>query len=100
MILEEKHNGKTYNLAGESITQQKLTDYMNMAFGTQLVYESMSVEDYRKERAAELGEFMGMIIAGIYSGIREGVMQFDSDYHSAAGRDHISWEAYFNQLKR
>ena len=100
MILEETHNNKTYNLAGEPITQQQLTDYLNMAFGTQLVYESMSVEDYRKDRTAELGEFMGTIIAGIYSGIREGVMQFDSDYQSAAGRSHISWTAYFNRLKR
>ncbi len=99
MILEDKHNGHTYNLGGEPITQQKLTEYMNQAFGTNLVYESMSVEDYKQERTKELGEFLGNIISGIYSGIRNGTIQFESDYETAAGRRHISWEEYFGQLK-
>lgn len=99
MILEDKHNGHTYNLGGEPITQQQLTDYMNQAFGTNLIYESMSVEDYKQERTKKLGEFLGNIISGIYSGIRNGTTQFESDFEIAAGRKHISWEEYFSQLK-
>jgi len=98
MLTEEKHNGQIYNLGGEPITQQQLTDYMNEAFGTRLVYESMSIEDYEKERKEELGDFMGTIIAGIYSGIRNGVMQFDSDFKTATGREHISWKDYFKKI--
>ena len=100
MILEDKHNGKTYNLTGEAITQQQLTDYLNQAFGTSLTYESMSVEDYTKERQNELGEFLGSIIAGIYSGIRSGTTNVKSDFKKAAGREHISWDEYFRNLKK
>ena len=46
--------------------------YVNDAFGTDLNYRAMSVAEYRDERIAELGEFMGNVIAGIYEGIRNG----------------------------
>jgi NAD(P)H dehydrogenase (quinone) len=100
MLLENKHNGKTYNLTGEAITQQQLTDYLNQAFGTTLTYESISVQDYNKERQNELGEFLGSIIAGIYSGIRSGTTNVKSDFKQAAGREHISWNEYFKNIKK
>lgn len=99
MLLEEKHNGKTYYLTGEPITQQELADYLNMAFGTNLIYETIDVEDFKKERIAELGEFIGTIIAGIYQGIRSGAFDKSSDFTSAAGREHISWSDYFQQIR-
>ncbi len=98
MLLEDKHNGKTYNLCGEAITQQQLTDYLNHAFGTNMVYESISVEEYTKERQKELGEFLGSIIAGIYAGIRSGTTNVKSDFKKATGREHISWDDYFESL--
>ena len=99
MILGEKHNGNIYNLGGTPITQQELTQYMNEAFGTKLFYESMSVEDYLAERKNKLGDFMGTIIAGIYTGIRNGDTVIESDFAEAAGREHISWESYFSEIK-
>jgi NAD(P)H dehydrogenase (quinone) len=99
MLLEEKQNGNTYTLAGEAITQQQLTDYLNRAFDTNLIYEPMSVEDYTKERQTELGEFMGTIIAGIYTGIRNGSSNVTSDFKQAAGREHIHWDDYFAKLR-
>ena len=99
MLLEDKHNGQTYYLTGEPITQQKLVDYLNMAFNTNLIYQTISVEDYKKERMAELGEFMGTIIAGIYQGILSGAFDKPSDFKSAAGREHISWSDYFQQIR-
>lgn len=99
MLLEEKHNGKTYYLTGEPITQQELADYLNMAFGTNLIYETIGVEDFKKDRIDELGEFIGTIIAGIYQGIRSGDFDKSSDYTSAAGRKHISWSDYFQQIR-
>jgi NAD(P)H dehydrogenase (quinone) len=100
MLLEDKHNGNIYHLAGEPITLQQLTDYMNKAFGTNLVYESMSVEDYKASRTAELGEFMGTIISGIYESIRSGLSEVDSDFEKVAGRTHISWEDYFSRIAK
>ena len=100
MLTEEKHNGKTYNLHGVAITQAALAEYLNLAFGTQLTYRAMTVEDYRRDRTAELGEFMGTVIAGIYEGIREGKVNNPSDFLTVAGREHQSWQDYFTILKQ
>lgn len=100
MLSEDKHNGQTYNLHGQSLTQYQLADYLNQAFDTDLSYQPMSVEDYRKDRIEELGDFIGTVIAGIYQGIAEGKSDNPSQYAQAAGREHISWQDYFNKLKR
>jgi len=99
MLTDSKHNGQTYNLHGEAITQQQLADYLNNAFGTDLSYRETSVADYREERIAELGEFLGTVIAGIYEGIRNGASNNESHYRIAVGRSHQSWQAYFDALK-
>ena len=98
MLTENIHNGNTYNLNGEPITQQKLAEYLNKTFGTKLEYKSMSVNEYREERVAELGEFLGSVIAGIYHGIKIGAYENENDFSKAAGRDHQSWEEYFNSV--
>ena len=58
----------------------------------------MTVEDYQRERMAELGEFMGTVIAGIYAGIRAGEANNPSDFATAAGRAHQSWQDYFQSI--
>lgn len=100
MLTEDAHNGHTYNLHGEAITQYELANYLNMAFGTDLQYTPVTVEEYRADRVAALGEFMGTVIAGIYEGIRNGEADDPSHFSQAAGRDHVSWEEYFASLKR
>ncbi|MBX2862968.1 MAG: hypothetical protein KTR27_05390, partial [Leptolyngbyaceae cyanobacterium MAG.088] len=100
MLTENKHNSNVYNLHGEAITQSELAEYLNLAFDTQLTYRAMSVEDYRQERMAALGEFMGTVIAGIYAGIRAGGANDFSDFLTAAGREHQSWKDYFMGLKQ
>jgi NAD(P)H dehydrogenase (quinone) len=100
MLLEETHNGNTYKLAGPAITQQQLTDYLNSAFEVKLVYEPISVEEYTTQRVAELGDFLGTVIAGIYTGIRDGSFQVKSDYKKAAGREHLEWDVFFRSLHK
>jgi NAD(P)H dehydrogenase (quinone) len=95
ILTEDHHNGATYNLHGEPMTQSQLADYLNTAFGTSLRYEPMTVEAYRQERIEALGEFLGSIIAGIYDGIRQGEFDNTSHFAAAAGRDHQSWDEYF-----
>ena len=90
MLLQEKHNGQTYNLVGKPITQSKLTELINQVFNTNLTYHSVSVEDYEKERKAELGDFIGTVITGIYNGIKLGINDVHSDFEKAAGRPHKS----------
>ncbi|MGY5453051.1 SDR family oxidoreductase [Agarivorans sp. MS3-6] len=99
MLTQDKHNGHTYNLHGDSITQYQLADYMNLAFASHLTYRPMSVDQYRQERIEELGDFIGSVIAGIYQGISEGKSDNPSQFEQAAGRPHITWDEYFNQLK-
>ena len=98
LLTESQHNGHIYNLHGEPITQQQLADYLNEAYGTDLKYRAMSVTEYREERIAELGEFIGNVIAGIYEGIRNGAANNESQFAVAAGRDHQSWREYFDGL--
>jgi len=95
MLTEDEYNGQTYNLHGEALTQTQLASHLNRAFDTNLIYREMTVEEYRRERVAELGEFLGGVIAGIYAGIREGAMDNTSQYLKAAGREHQPWGNYF-----
>lgn len=99
MLIQDKHNSKTYNLHGESITQYQLADFLNSSFGTDLTYIPMTVDEYRNDRVAELGDFIGTVITGIYQGIKEGAADNTSHFSQAAGRDHISWPVYFEKIK-
>lgn len=98
MLTGAEHNGQTYLLHGEPLTQAELAAYLNRAFGTDLVYRSMTPEAYKADRIAELGEFLGTVIAGIYQGIREGALDAPSDFETAAGRPHQTWDDYFATL--
>lgn len=98
MLTEPRQNGQTHNLHGEWLTQAELAAHINRAFGTSLRYRAMSVEDYKADRIAELGEFIGTVIAGIYQGIRNGALDNPSDYEAATGRPHQSWDDYFGAL--
>ncbi len=90
LLLTDELNGEILNLVGEGITQAQLTDYINRVYGLNLKFTSISVEEYKNERQAALGEFLGTIIAGIYEGIRIGANDVKSDFEKAAGRVHIS----------
>ncbi|NNC83560.1 MAG: SDR family NAD(P)-dependent oxidoreductase, partial [Flavobacteriales bacterium] len=88
MLLKGNHNGQTYNLTGEAISQAELADLINDVYGTELKYQAVSIENYKQERIAELGDFIGTVIAGIYEGMSRGVNEVPSDYEKAAGRVH------------
>jgi NAD(P)H dehydrogenase (quinone) len=90
MALHDKHNGHTYNLVGEPITQTQLAELINQVFNTNLTYNSIPVDIYEKERKEDLGDFIGTVIAGIYNGIRKGINDVSSDFEKAAGRPHKS----------
>jgi len=98
LILNDNRNGKTFNLAGEAISQQQLTDYLNAAFGTSLVYENMTPEAYLELQKQMNGEYLGPIIAGIYKKIRNGEFHLVSDFEAATGCAHINWNKYFQQM--
>ncbi|AKP53309.1 SDR family oxidoreductase [Cyclobacterium amurskyense] len=90
MLLDDKHKGNTYNLVGEAITQSQLATAINHVYKTNLKYTAVPVEEYKKERQAALGDFIGTIIAGIYEGIKDGANDVPSDYEKATGQQHPS----------
>ena len=98
LLTSDTFNGQTFNLWGAAITQPELARYMNDAFGTSLTYHEMTTEEFVADRTAELGDFIGPIIGGIYEGIRRGVYDVPSDFEAVAGRAHQSWTDYFGSL--
>ncbi len=90
MLVNDNLNGQTLILVGEAITQTQLADCINQVFGTTLIYTYVAFEEYKKERQAALGDFIGNVIAGIYEGISNGANDVASDYEKAAGRKHKS----------
>ncbi len=90
MLLNDNHNGQTYNLVGEPITQSGLVKLINQVYHTNLVFNAVSFEAYENERKKALGDFIGTIIAGIYEGIKTGANDVPSDFEKASGRTHKS----------
>jgi NAD(P)H dehydrogenase (quinone) len=90
LLIDDSLSGKTYNLFGEPISQQQLANAINKALNVHLEYKSISVEAYKKERQAALGEFLGTVISGIYEGIKTGTFAGESDFYKVARRSHKS----------
>ncbi|MGB0134699.1 SDR family oxidoreductase [Dokdonella sp.] len=99
LLTGSDHDGRIVNLNGKPITQAQLTELLNSAFGVQLSYRVMSSAEYVEERIAELGPFLGTIIAGIYDGIRLGAYDSPGDFETVVGRPHQSWESYSRSLQ-
>lgn len=90
LLLNDQLEGKSYNLCGAAISQAELAAVINEVYKTNLNFQSVSVESYRRERQAALGDFLGTVIAGIYEGIRDGANDVPSNYAAVAGRAHKS----------
>lgn len=92
--------GRSYNLHGPPLSQAALAEHLSQLAGRPLPFRTMSVAEYRAWRVAELGEFMGTVVAGIYEGIREGHFCEPSHFAEVAGREHQAWADYFAGLAR
>lgn len=90
--------GGTFDLNGAPITQLELAGHLNRAFGTDLSYREMTPEDFVADRSAELGDFIGPIIGGIYEGIRQGAYDRPGDFAAVTSRSHQTWDDYFSAL--
>lgn len=99
LLMRDDLNGRTFDLNGTPISQAELAGHLNRAFGTDLAYREMTPEAFVADRSAELGDFMGPIIGGIYEGIRKGVYDRPGDYSAATGRPHKSWDDFFTALR-
>ncbi len=88
LATQPAHDGQIHQVGGRPVSQAQLAAAMNEVFGTSLTYTPLSVEDYRADRTAALGPFLGKVIAGIYESIRHGGMDMPSDFERIVGRPH------------
>ncbi|MDO6473292.1 SDR family oxidoreductase [Maribacter sp. 1_MG-2023] len=99
LLIEDKHNGQVYNLVGEPVTQSELAENINKVYGTNVIYNSVTVNNYAADRKAALGDFMGTVIAGIYEGIKAGANNVPSDFEKATGRAPKSLFVMISEFK-
>lgn len=91
LLKDDSLNGKAYNLVGEAITQTELVGYFNKYLKTSLIYKSLTPEEYLAWQKEHNGEFLGNIIAGIYTKIRNDEFNIESDFEKVTGRKHKSF---------
>ncbi len=99
LIQNDSLNGKVYNLVGEAITQTQLVGYFNKYFNTSLIFNSLTPEDYLAWQQKHNGEFLGAVIAGIYTKIRNREFEIESDFKKIAERKHKTMAEIFSQFK-
>jgi NAD(P)H dehydrogenase (quinone) len=91
LAIDDKHNGRIYNLVGESKTQAELCELVNQVFGLHIEYQEVSDEDNVRRlmadpQVAARGEEVARMLTGCYQCIRTGAFNVASDYPRAAGR--------------
>lgn len=86
LAVEEVHNGKVFNLVGESKTQAELVAYVNECCGLNVAYAAVSDEAYMGRVEPVRGELVAKMITGCYQSIRVGAFDVESDFAAAAGR--------------
>jgi NAD(P)H dehydrogenase (quinone) len=96
MIRNDSCNSRIFNLCGDAISQEQLAAYLNLYFKTELAFRDMPVDSYLNFQEETNGPFLGPIIAGIYTKIRNGEFNVESHYEEACGRKHIGWDEYFS----
>lgn len=98
LLRDSSHDGKIYNLSGRPITQSELVGFMNQALGTEMTYEFVDPERFKEDRIAEIGDFYGTVVAGIYEAIVAGAFDNESEFQAATGREHVSWPEVFSKI--
>jgi NAD(P)H dehydrogenase (quinone) len=86
LATDDAHNGKIYNLVGESLTQAELLALVNEQCGQDVAYEVISDEEFQRAVPPERGELIARMITGCYQSIRAGAFDVESNFEAAAGR--------------
>lgn len=89
LALSDGHNGRIYNISGETLTQPELLDRAREVLGIDLRYEDMSDEECIEkflELLPERGMPVARMLAGCFQSIRCGAYDVPSHFLEAAGR--------------
>jgi len=96
------HEGKTYNLTGDCVSQAELVRQANEVFGFAVRYEPMS-DEASIERFMRLMPHRGMDVArmltGCFQAMRKGHFDLPSHFEAAAGRPPKSLRAMLEDCR-
>ncbi|MEE4185860.1 MAG: NAD(P)H-binding protein [Gammaproteobacteria bacterium] len=88
-------NGTVVNLIGDLHTQAELVEFVNAAYGLNVSYEPITLEQnvarfMADERIAARGEAVARMLSGCFECIDRGGFEVNSDFERAVGRPPLS----------
>lgn len=89
LVLEPRLRGQTWNLTGESHTQEELVKMANCVFGIDVRYEPITDEAMEQKLARLMphrGPEVARMLTGAFQCIRIGAYDVPSDYATVTGR--------------
>lgn len=91
LALDDRHNGKTFNLVGQNLNQAALVQLANEVMGLKVRYETLSDEEniallMQDEKIAARGKDVARMLTGCFQCVRNGAFNVKSDFEVAAGR--------------
>jgi len=92
IVVSDRCDGMAVNLFGELCTQAELVEYANQAYGLQVRYEPISLEEniarfMRDESIAARGVEVAQMLSGCFQCMANGAYEVMPHYRRAAGRD-------------
>ena len=100
----DRHNGKTFNLVGQNMSQAALVQLANEVFGLKVRYETLSDEEniellMQDEKIAVRGKDVARMLTGCFQCVRNGAYNVRSDFEAAAGRPVKSTRALMEERR-
>ena len=100
----DRHNGKTFNLVGQNMSQAALVQLANEVFGLKVRYETLSDEEniellMQDEKIAVRGKDVARMLTGCFQCVRNGAYNVRSDFEAAAGRPVNSTRAMMEERR-
>ena len=91
LAIDDRHNGRIYNLIGEPVTQAELVETVSQVFGLNIEYHVISPEDnierfMQDETIAARGVEVARMLTGCFECIAAGAFDVESDFEAATGR--------------
>ena len=91
LAVRDDCNGRTLNLFGELYSQAELVAFANAAFGLEVRYEAISLDEnvarfMADERIAARGEDVARMLSGCFQCMEKGAYEVTSQFEQAAGR--------------
>jgi NAD(P)H dehydrogenase (quinone) len=99
LAIDDKHNGKIYNLVGECLSQAQLVALVNEVYGIRVRYEAFSDEECYAKLEPKRGETVARMLTGCYQCIRNGAYDVESDFMAATGRPAKSVLRQITEIK-